>query len=91
MARGWESKSVESQMDEADARRSRAARPTPSAAELERDRARDSLLLSRTRVLDDLQTATNARYQEQLKQALHFLDEKLEALGADANKPDHHG
>jgi hypothetical protein len=90
MARGWESKSVESQIEEADERRARAAVQALSEAELVRVRERDIILLSRTRVLDDLQTATNARYQEQLRRTLQFLDDKLAALEPGASTPDRH-
>ena len=80
MARGWESKSVESQIEAADeARKLRAAhRPDPQAVELQNKR--DSLLMSRTRVLHDLKTASNARYRAQLEAALLYLDQQLAAL-----------
>jgi molecular chaperone GrpE (heat shock protein) len=52
------------------------------AAEINRQRERESLELSRTRVLQDMEKAANPRYQELLKQSLTFLDEKLAALDA---------
>jgi len=80
MSRGWESKSVESQMEEAASRRD-AARRTPLTADQIRLRSeRQSLELSRTRVLKDLESATHARRREQLQAALHHLDRKLSAL-----------
>jgi len=54
------------------------------AAEINRQRERESLELSRTRVLQDMEKAANPRYQELLKQSLTFLDEKLAALDAPA-------
>ena len=76
MARGWESKSVELQMDSAAARMANLA---ASAAQIANpsDVKRDSLMLTRTRVVHDLSTASNARYRLQLQEALAFLDSQL--------------
>ncbi len=79
MSRGWESKAVESQMEEAAARRS-AVRQTPlSADEVLARSERQSLELSRTRVLHDLESTTHSRRREQLNAALRYLDEKIAA------------
>ena len=51
MARGWESKSVEDQMDAAESARAAAAKPKLTPEEVERQTARDGLLLSRARTL----------------------------------------
>ncbi len=80
MARGWESKSIESQIEAAEERKSAARAAAIDAAEVERKRQRDSLLLSRTRILNDLEQARNPRYQETLKAALKHLDDKLAEL-----------
>ena len=83
MSRGWESKSVESQMEEAAGRRS-AGRRTPATPEQIRIRSeRESLELSRTRVLRDLEIATHPRRQKQLQAALDYLDQKLAGLESD--------
>ena len=80
MSRGWESKSVESQMEDAASRRN-ASRQIPLTAEQIRLRSeRESLQLSRTRVLKDLESTTHSRRREQLKAALNHLDQKLVAL-----------
>ncbi len=79
MARGWESKSIESQIEAAESRKSaHAAALDPAQAE--RKHQRESLLLSRTRVLHDLEQAHNPKYQETLKAALKHLDDKLAEL-----------
>ena len=81
MARGWESKSVESQIDSADAPRqvnAAAFRPDPKTVQLQYKR--DSLLMSRTRVLHDIQSACNPRYRAQLEAALSYLDQELAKL-----------
>ncbi len=80
MARGWESKAVESQIEAAEARAERSRVNEIQAADLSRRRERESLELSRTRVLQDLEKATNPRYQDMLNQSLRFLDEKIAAL-----------
>jgi hypothetical protein len=78
MARGWESKSVESQIE---SREQRRPRPAPLSPEQRRkSQERESLQLSRTRVQHDLQAATNPRYRETLEAALRHLDQKLAAL-----------
>ncbi|HTS51498.1 MAG TPA: hypothetical protein VMH05_26300 [Bryobacteraceae bacterium] len=80
MARGWESKSIESQIEAAEERKSAAHAAAVDAAEVERKRQRDSLQLSRTRILNDIEQARNPKYQETLKAALKHLDDKLAEL-----------
>jgi hypothetical protein len=80
MARGWESKSVESQIESAESRRAAAQSAKISAIDAERIHQRDSLLLSRTRVLRDLEHANNPRYRKILVDALQHLDQKLAEL-----------
>jgi hypothetical protein len=77
MARGWESKSVEAQIELAESRRSLKHAVVVNAKEAERVKKRESLLLSRTRVVHDLESANNPRYREILQSALKHLDEKL--------------
>ncbi len=81
MSRGWESKDVESQQEEAAARRTagRIAQPDPET--LRKEAERRSLELSRTRVQKDLESTTNFRRQEQLRAALRHLNQKLAELG----------
>lgn len=80
MARGWESKSVESQIESAQSGRPVLHRAPITAAETERNRQRESISLSRTRVLHDLESAHNPRYREILLAALKHLDGKLSEL-----------
>ena len=80
MSRGWESKDVESQMEEAAARRSASKHPTPTAEELRLKAERESLELSRKRVLGDLEAATHPRRRQQLEAALRHLERKLALL-----------
>jgi hypothetical protein len=80
MARGWESKSVESQIESAESRRAASRETEISIVEAERIQQRQSLLLSRTRVLRDLEHANNPRYRKILEAALKHLEEKLAEL-----------
>jgi hypothetical protein len=80
MARGWESKSVESQIESAEAREALAKQPKLTPEETERKQQRDSLLLTRTRVLHDLETSKNPGYRTTLEAALKHLDDKIAAL-----------
>jgi hypothetical protein len=80
MARGWESKDVESQVDAAEERAARAKLPNLSPEEAARNRERESLELSRKRVLHDIEATQNPRYRATLEAALKHLDEKIAAL-----------
>ena len=82
MARGWESKSVEEQIDMAEPRRRKRTVPVKTQAVDAFDliRKRESLLLSRTRVVQELNTAQNPRYRELLGKALADLDANLAKL-----------
>ena len=79
MARGWESKSVEQQQEEMSAQRKTARAPL-SPAEQQRNRKRESLLLSRRRLAQQLQAAGNPRYRQMLEQAIAELDSQLSSL-----------
>jgi hypothetical protein len=86
MARGWESKAVESQIESAATRREQARASQIRADEISLQRERESLELSRTRVLQDLAKAANPRYKEMLERSLMFLDDKLATLNANGSK-----
>jgi hypothetical protein len=80
VARGWESKEVESQIEAAEARATQGRQPQLSPEQLRIQRERESLELSRTRVLQDLAAAKNPKYRELLGRSLRYLDEKIAAL-----------
>ena len=82
MARGWESKSVEDQVQAAED--ASAMQPMVSNAEkLELDRKRDGLLRQRTRVLRDLRCCENERYRQTLENGLAYLEGELRKTGWD--------
>jgi hypothetical protein len=78
MARGWESKSVESQQD-TDRHTDRSKPLPPEQRELLRKR--ESLEMSRRRVLQDIATARSEVRRASLEQALAFLEEEIRKLG----------
>jgi hypothetical protein len=80
MARGWESKSVEGQVQEFQERDGGENKRMLTPAQLESRRRRKVLLLSRARVQNDLQSTQSARYREQLTRALADLEAQLAAL-----------
>jgi hypothetical protein len=77
MARGFESKDVEQQQQDAAERRQRARLAVLSAEEAERNRKRDGLLLQRTRVLREIEVSTSDRHRLTLQNGLQYLDEQL--------------
>jgi hypothetical protein len=80
VARGWESKSVESQIEAAEKRRTPRHKPV-SPEQLDTERKCDSLLLHRTRVMRDLESCQNPRYRKTLEDGLAFLEAQLAGLG----------
>jgi hypothetical protein len=80
MARGWESKSVETQIDMAEDRSAVARAKVLSDVSLDLLRKKESILMSRTRVVRDLENAQNPRYRAVLSKALADLDAQLSTL-----------
>jgi len=78
MARGWESKSIESQQADAASERAKKAPLTPEAAA--REALRRELTLARSRVLADLTRATAPAHRQMLEQALSDLDTRIGSL-----------
>jgi len=76
MARGWESKSVE-QQQEASVEQRKAAGAPLSPDEQKRNRKREGLLLSRERLTQQLQAASNPRHRQMLEQAIAELERQL--------------
>ena len=75
MARGWESKSVESQQEAAAAEPSTVIRFSPEDARRRAERA--TLMLARTRALADLQQACAPAHRAMLEQAIADLDRRI--------------
>jgi hypothetical protein len=77
MARGWESKSVEQQQEVMSERRQKTAGAPISPDEQQRQRKREGLLLSRSRLTQQLHAASNPRHRQMLEQAIAELDRQL--------------
>ena len=80
MARGWESKSIEDQIQEREATAASASHPKASPEEIQIKTKREGLQMARTRTLSSLQAACDARYRGHLERVLQDLDEQLRAL-----------
>ena len=78
MARGWESKSVESQME--DGRRRGSQHDDRSREDLQRASKRESLEMSRRNIARDLQSARTETHRSALENALKFLDDEIGKL-----------
>jgi hypothetical protein len=84
MARGWESKSVEDQIDMSERRSRRTEKRdvlavvAPSVTEL--IRKKETLRLSVTRVTQELHSAQNPRYKALLEKSLVDLQVQLDKL-----------
>ena len=77
MARGWESKSVEAQMESADQNQPVEGRRALTDDEKTKKRERDGLQLSRTYLLHKIESSTSDRYTESLRKALAEIEQKL--------------
>jgi hypothetical protein len=78
MARGFESKMVEFQQEEAARGHAKKAQTTPE--ERERTARRAALELARSRAAADLERATAAAHRQMLEQAIAALDQQLSSL-----------
>ncbi len=82
MARGFESKQVEFQQEEA-ARGRTVPRPALSSEDLARLERRQALELSKTRLRNDLSRASAEAHRRMLEQALAAIEAELQALTSD--------
>ena len=80
MARGWESKSVEAQIEDNKSTFSRQDPVRPvSHEEIRRQSQRANLQLSRKRILQELEGSSSERYSEMLRRSLAELDGQLKS------------
>jgi hypothetical protein len=80
VARGWESKSVQEQIESARSNHGESKpQLTPEQAAIAKKR--DALLLHRTRVLHDLESCQEERYRKTLGDGLAYLEAQLKDLG----------
>jgi hypothetical protein len=76
MARGWESKAIEQQQEEAASNKGGYKAPL-SAEQIAEGQRRQSIELSRQRILQQLQVACNPRHRQMLERALADLEKQL--------------
>jgi hypothetical protein len=81
VARGWESKSVEDQINEREAEIRTPGKKKPSQREIEQKSKREGILLVRTRTVTALESTRDERYRTLLQRTLEHLDSELEKLG----------
>jgi hypothetical protein len=79
VARGWESKSVEQQIESAKEKEGHSGGGV-APEQHRRMRERADLELSRNRILDELRRATHPRHRELLEAARRHLENKIAAL-----------
>lgn len=75
MARGFDSKFIEAQQEEAS--RSKVIRPAMTPAEQARASRREALQMARARAADDLSRATAPAHRAMLETAIAALDQQL--------------
>jgi hypothetical protein len=80
MARGWESKSVEDQIEEARRSQGEPEGRLQSPEERERERKVESLKLERSRLTEQLKRARSEAHQRMIQQSLKAIEEEIGAL-----------
>ena len=78
MARGWESKSVADQIEEGNSQRDQAREAAASAEERARKDRLNSLLLSKSRILQQLERARHPSHREVLMNGLKAIERQIE-------------
>ena len=82
MARGWESKSVADQIEEGNSQRDQARQVAASAEERARKERLNSLLLSKSRILQQLERATHPSHRDVLMNGLKAIERQLEEFSS---------
>ena len=80
MARGWESKAVADQIEEGESRQPANPRAQASPEDRVLKERHDSLLLSRSRLLQQLERATNPAHRNVLLNGLKAVEKELEEI-----------
>jgi hypothetical protein len=80
MARGWESKSVEAQIEAKPANGNGAAAKSRTPDQIQHLIEKRNLELARAKVRHELERSQSERYSQMLQQSLSDLDRKIAAL-----------
>ena len=82
MARGWESKSVADQIEEGNSQRDQAREIAASVEERVRKDRLNSLLLSKSRILQQLERATHPSHRDVLMNGLKAIERQIEEISS---------
>jgi hypothetical protein len=80
MARGWESKAVESQIEAARSDQAASSEEPLTPEKADTHRKKETLLLARTYLLQQLQSSQNPRHREMMEKALADLEKLLATM-----------
>lgn len=80
MARGWESKAIADQIEEGEARREQASKTEATREHRVLKERLDSLQLSRSRLLQQLEHATHPSHRNVLLNGLKALEREIEEV-----------
>jgi len=80
MARGWESKAVEDQIEEARRSQGVSEGRVQSPEDKERERKVESLKLERSRLTEQLNRARSESHQRMIRQSLEAIEEEIATL-----------
>jgi hypothetical protein len=90
MARGWESKSVELQMETSQSERKETAKMRLTPEEAAALRKKETLLLARAHLQQQMQASQHPRHRQILQNALTDLEKQLADLGVLDRAADSH-
>ena len=83
MARGWESKAVEDQISEAEAKAQARAKRHLTPSEIERQKRKEALLVERARIEREMREGHKRRYLALLERSLAHVESELSKLEQD--------
>ena len=82
MARGWESKAVADQIEEGNSRREKAGAIAASPEDRALKERLDSLLLSKSRILQQLERAKHPSHRDVLMNGLKSIERQIEEISS---------
>ena len=83
MARGWESKAVADQIEEGESRRQQSSKTEPTREQRVLKERLDSLQLSRSRLLQQLEHARHPAHRNILLNGLKALEREIEEVSVE--------
>jgi len=83
MARGWESKAIADQIEDEESRQQQAAKVETTAEQRVLKERLDSLKLSRSRLLQQLERATHPAHRKVLLNGLKAVEKEIEEVSVE--------